>query len=486
MADVMRQHLAGEISLEDAVKGPERAITQSLGREHGFEPLRIEGTLPPALRGTLYRNGPGTVGLFGRHYTHVFEGDGAVSAVRFDGEGVQGAIRLVRSEGLVEEFQQKKMLYSFSVPWPMRFWRSMVQKKSKNTANTSVMCWQGRLFALMEAALPTELSPETLETLGERDFDGVIQHSFSAHPHTVPGRKAIYNFGMNYGKDSSIELFAFPFQGTPRHLGSVPLAFPVMLHDFIATEKHLVFFVAPARVKVLRALLSVGPFEKMFTWDPAQGTEIIVVPIDDPAHPIRFHVDPFYQWHFANGFELEGGRLAIDLVRYTDFRSFTGINEDNYLGKKKTIEDWGQLGRIIVEPAQKKLHWEPFWDQICEFPRIHPDYEGKDYRYVWLESAPGGGVHDQIIKLDVETKQQEVFYLDEGEVASEPIFVPREDAKSEDDGYVLSLIYHRASHTSYVAVFDGLDLLSGPLCKAWFDHHIPGTFHGNWMPAVSS
>ena len=246
------------------------------------------------------------------------------------------------------------------------------------------------------------------------------------------------------------------------------------------------FFVAPARVKVLRALLSVGPFEKMFTWDPAQGTEIIVVPIDDPAHPIRFHVDPFYQWHFANGFELEGDRLAIDLVRYTDFRSFTGINEANYLGKKKTIEDWGQLGRIIVEPAQKKLHWEPFWDQICEFPRIHPDYEGKDYRYVWLESAPGGGVHDQIIKLDVETKQQEVFYFDEGEVVSEPIFVPREDAKSEDDGYVLSLIYHRASHTSYVAVFDGLDLLSGPLCKAWFDHHIPGTFHGNWMPAVSS
>jgi len=68
--------------------------SRDLGREHGFEPLRVEGTLPPALRGTLYRNGPGQFGQFGRRYAHPFEGDGAVTAVRFEDGRAQGASKV--------------------------------------------------------------------------------------------------------------------------------------------------------------------------------------------------------------------------------------------------------------------------------------------------------------------------------------------------------------------------------------------------------
>ena len=56
--------------------------SSDLPREHDFEPLTIEGTLPRSLRGTLYRNGPGQFGQFGTRYTHPFEADGAVTAVR--------------------------------------------------------------------------------------------------------------------------------------------------------------------------------------------------------------------------------------------------------------------------------------------------------------------------------------------------------------------------------------------------------------------
>jgi carotenoid cleavage dioxygenase-like enzyme len=36
------------------------ALTRNLRREHGFEPMEVEGTLPPDLEGTLYRVGPGS------------------------------------------------------------------------------------------------------------------------------------------------------------------------------------------------------------------------------------------------------------------------------------------------------------------------------------------------------------------------------------------------------------------------------------------
>lgn len=137
-----------------------RLWTLDLPREHGFEPLEIEGTLPAELRGTLFRNGPGQHGQHGRRYSHPFEGDGAVTAVRFEGGRALGASQITPTAGLREERAAGKILYGLSAPW----WRRManvVRGRQKNTANTSVVVWQGRLFALLEAARPTELDRAT-------------------------------------------------------------------------------------------------------------------------------------------------------------------------------------------------------------------------------------------------------------------------------------------------------------------------------------
>jgi len=75
---------------------------RDLPREHGFEPLRVEGTLPTELSGTLYRAGPSLFSSFGKPYGHLFDGDGAVSAVRFASGQAVGAAKLVQSKGLVE------------------------------------------------------------------------------------------------------------------------------------------------------------------------------------------------------------------------------------------------------------------------------------------------------------------------------------------------------------------------------------------------
>jgi carotenoid cleavage dioxygenase-like enzyme len=58
-------------------------LYRDLTREHGFEPLRVEGKLPAGLDGTLYRNGPGRFDSFASRYYHLLESDGALSAVRF-------------------------------------------------------------------------------------------------------------------------------------------------------------------------------------------------------------------------------------------------------------------------------------------------------------------------------------------------------------------------------------------------------------------
>ena len=94
--------------------------TKDLPREHGFEPLEIEGTLPPELRGTLYRNGPGLFGQFGMRYTHPFEGDGAITAIRFEDGGVRRVEDPRTPPGSREERAAGKLLYGLSAPWRRR------------------------------------------------------------------------------------------------------------------------------------------------------------------------------------------------------------------------------------------------------------------------------------------------------------------------------------------------------------------------------
>ena len=49
------------------------------------------------------------------------------------------------------------------------------------------------------------------------------------------------------------------------------------------------------------------------------------------------------------------------------------------------------------------------------------------------------------------------------------------------DDVLPGTFYIAVYHRSHIAVFDGLRLADGPVARAWFDHHIPITFHGNWL-----
>lgn len=82
---------------------PRDTLNHNVRRIHAFERLDVEGTPPAALRGTLFRTGPGLLERFGKRVAHPFEADGLVSAVRFAADGVYGASRPVESPEFREE-----------------------------------------------------------------------------------------------------------------------------------------------------------------------------------------------------------------------------------------------------------------------------------------------------------------------------------------------------------------------------------------------
>lgn len=450
-----------------------RLWREDLTREHGFEPLEIEGTVPPELAGTLFRNGPGLFGHGAARYQHPFEADGAVTAVRLGGGQVLGASRVTPTAGLVEERAAGKVLYGFSAPWWRRM-RNMLGGRDKNPANTSVMIWQDRLFALVESSRPTELAQADLALRGVSDLGGVVRGAFSAHPHRVAARRATYNFGVVQGRKTELVMYELPDVGPARELGAVPLPGPTMLHDFIATDRHLVFFLSPVRIDVPKILLGLGTFETLFQWKPALGTEVIVVPIDRPAEVVRFTTAAFYQWHFANAFEREG-EIVVDYVRYPSFDSFGEIGRA-LRGGSGEILTAGRYHRATIDLRAKSLRSEPRFDRGCEFATIAPGAEGREHGATYMVLGDLAAVG----KLDARTGVVVSHELPATQRTTEPLFVPRPGATGDDDGHVLALQHDGPTNRAFLAIYDAARLPDGPVARAWFDHHVPITFHGTY------
>lgn len=455
-------------------------FTRSLPREHGFEPLRVTGQLPEGLSGTLLRNGPGLFEVNGVPYAHPFEGDGVMTGVRFQGGQAFGAARPVESAGLRDERRTGKVLYGSAAPW----WRRMIAAHlgpDKVTANTSVMSWQGRLLALNEGGCPIEVDPKDLSTLGETKLGGVVKSAFSAHPHRVGSRRASYNIGLDYGPRTRVRLYELPDEGAVRELGAIELGYSTMIHDFAMTASHFVLFVAPVRTEVWRALLQIGHFGQLFSFRPELGTEVVVVPIDQPQRAKRLMTDPFFQWHFANAFE-RSGSLVVDYVRFPDWTPFKALGS----APPNQAFAAGRYHRAVLDPARGSFESEALLSVGCEFPRVHPEIEGGEHSIAWLMRADLRG----ILRLDTRSGRHVEHLLPEGQWASEPVFVPRhaqQDPRSnpdvELDGHVLVLCHDGASDVGFLAIYDAAQIEDGPRATVWFDHYVTSTFHGCWVPS---
>ncbi len=454
------------------------ALRHNLRRAHGFEPLTVEGRVPDGLRGTLFRVGPGMFERFGVEVAHPFEADGAVTAVRF-GARVEGAARMIESEGYREEEAAGRRLYGTGAG-RLRNLRAILRGRTKNTANTSAWWHDGQLYALMEGARPTWLDPATLDVRGEQTFDGTVRGTFSAHPHRVAALRTSFNFGVRYGREHALELYALPDHGAVHRLGRVSLPWAALVHDFIATDKHLVFMICPARIELWRALLGTADFEKLLAWEPARGAEIVVVPLASPDAVVRIPADPFWVWHFANAFE-DGDEIVVDLCRYPDFGSLRAIRTGR--GGLPTEPAEPRYHRARIDRRAKRMTSEERHPGGAEFPRVHPEVEGAAHRIAFIHGGRDGGT-EQLRVLEVETGRASTWRPAVPTALSEPIPVPRGARPGDErDVWLLVLGYEEGRDQSFVAVLDGDDIERGPVARAWFDHPIPLTFHGTFAPA---
>jgi carotenoid cleavage dioxygenase-like enzyme len=97
---------------------------------------------------------------------------------------------------------------------------------------------------------------------------------------------------------------------------------------------------------------------------------------------------------------------------------------------------------------------------------------------VWGNGAGPGGWLERIVKIDV-SDGATLSWSEPGCYPGEPVFVAAPEAQREDDGVLLSVVLDAAAGASFLLALDAADL--SELARAQVPHHIPFSFHGQFM-----
>ena len=467
--------------LETTVTTDWHGIFDSLLDEHDYVVDEIEGQIPTALAGTLYRNGPGKNEIGGKPFAHLFDGDGMLSQFTIRDGRVHYRNRFVRTTHyLAERAADKPLFRGFGTQKPGGVLGNAFRFPA-NVANTSVTFHAGNLLALWEGGRPWRLDPDTLDTIGEYDYDGELKsaYTFSAHPKIDPGTRELFNFGVQYGPRTRIRSYRVDAQGRLHHLRPVTLPYPVMNHDFALTTRHLVFVIDPILVRVPRFLLGATSFDGALHFDSSKSTRIILVPRDG-GKPRVAECEPFFHFHVNNAFE-DGDGTVVDLVRYQDYKLGDSLRDFKNAGFRERGTLWRyRVSRAGDVTSEELLPWQ------CEFPQHDWRRTTLGHRFAYVAGGDSDELFGQaVVKIDHETGTWSAHDFGEGQLAGEPIFVPRSDDSAEDDGWLLSLVYSVAEHRSRLVVLDARDVTSDPVAVAHLRHHVPLGFHGTFTRRVA-
>jgi all-trans-8'-apo-beta-carotenal 15,15'-oxygenase len=403
--------------------------------------------------------------------------------------------RFVRTEEYMAEQKAGRMLYRgvFGTQKPGGWLANIFDLKMKNIANTNVIYWGGKLLALWEAARPYRLEPHSLETIGLDNFDGILQPGdvFSAHPRIDPhsqfnqGRPSLVNFAVKPGVSTTITIYEFDEKG--KLITSYERIVPgfAFIHDFVLTPNYCIFFQNPVSYNPLPYLFGLKGAGECVKFHQNKPTNILVIPRKAPHKDVKvLQAEAGFIFHHANAFE-DHNQIIVDSICY---QSLAQIDPDSSY-KEVDFDKLapGQLWRFSLNLNEQTVTKKLSESRCCEFPSIHPEKVGRKYRYLFIgatHNETGNAPLQALLKLDLHKGERQLHSFAPKGFAGEPIFVPKPKAQSEDDGWVLMLIYDSTYHRSDLVIFEGVDI-TNPLAKLHLKHHIPYGLHGSWTEELS-
>jgi carotenoid cleavage dioxygenase-like enzyme len=240
--------------------------------------LEVTGTIPKDINGTFFRVQPDHrfPPLF--EEDNYFNGDGAVSAFRFENGHVDFRQRYVQTDRFKAEAAERRSLFG---KYRNKYTdNEMVKGIIRTVSNTNIVFWRGTLLATKEDGPPFAMDPRTLDTIGRYDFDGQVKSpTFTAHPKFDPDTGEMVAFAYaagGDGNDASCDIVVYTINPNGKKTEEAWYKSPFcgMIHDCAITKNYLILPLTPLKCSLDR--LKRGG--NHWAWDPNEDQFYGIVP----------------------------------------------------------------------------------------------------------------------------------------------------------------------------------------------------------------
>ena len=417
--------------------------------------LPVVGHIPEMLEGRLLRIGPNPLGAVDPQTYHWFTGPGMVHGVRLRG----GKAEWYRNRFVVSD-AVAAALGRPGLPGPRN-------GPGGNNANTNVVDIGGRTYAIVEAgSLPVELTDE-LGSVVRSDLGGTLRHGFSAHPKfdSVTGELHVLTYQPGL---PALSYLVVGKDGRSRAVTEIPAPHVPMVHDVAFTATRIIILDLPVHFD--KTMLGRG---FPFAWDPEQLPRIGLLPRSGDFSGLCWVEAPAcYVFHVMNAFD-DGEAVVVDVVRHP--RVFDRERRGPGEGEPRLV-------RWRIDPTVGRLSETVLEGRGCEFPRFNDAVAGQDYRYGYTVAMGAPLRFGPAFKHDVTTGRTEIHDYGLGRATQEPVFVAREGATAEDDGWILSYVHDADRDAADVVILDAQHFTDDPVATICLPVRVPFGFHGNWLP----
>ncbi|NWH93108.1 BCDO1 dioxygenase, partial [Aegithalos caudatus] len=455
------------------------------------------GQLPTWLQGILVRNGPGMHTIGDSKYNHWFDGLALLHSFTFKNGEVYYRSKYLRSDTYNCNIEANRIVVSefgtMAYPDPCKnifakafSYLSHTIPEFTDNCLINIMKAGDDFYATGETNFIRKINPQTLETLEKVDYNKYVAVNVAtSHPH-YDSAGNVLNMGtsiVDKGKTKYL-LFKIP-SSVPeqekkkscfKHLEvvcSIPsrsLLHPSYYHSFGITENYIIFIEQPFRldiVKMATAYIRGVSWASCLAFNKDDKTWFHFIDRKTKKEvPTKFYTDGLVFFHHVNAYE-EDGHIIFDIIAYTDnslYDMFYLKNLDKDFEENVKFTSIPTCKRFVVPLQYDKdaavdsnlvklpstatavkekdgnIYCQP--EILCEgieLPRINYDYNGKKYKYVFATQVQWSPIPTKIAKFNTQTK--EMLHWGQGDCwPSEPVFVPRPDAKEEDDGVVLTCV----------------------------------------------
>ncbi|EFN55590.1 hypothetical protein CHLNCDRAFT_134121 [Chlorella variabilis] len=498
------------------------------------------GRVPNELHGTLFRNGPGKFTVGTDKVAHPYDGDGLILSITFrDGRAFFHS-HFVRTAEYVAESQEQRIMFrgTFATQRRGGQGQNALDLHVKNTSNTNVVCWGGRLWTLFEAGQPYRLNPRTLETEGMETLDGQLRvgmpfdmgspaanralgsfltgtqerlgnahfmpptellaaggDAMTAHPHvdSTTGRLLSFSYQVTHSFTKPMGTTLTFWEYTPEFAVAAKTTFELagfpFLHDFAFTANYYVIYENPVKMDYVPYITGKAPAAACVHWNEGKPALLHLIPrpgrTDAQGRPLQhrsFTAPSMFVFHHANAFESEDGQhITIDSIHYD---SMPALSLDAMAEQQidLNVALSSRLRRVEADLGTGTLRMRKLYSDPLEMVVINESLMGTQQRFVYgCQTILQPNMASMgIVKVDTSRGSAAVWQPGHQKYALEPKFVGRPGSTQEDDGWLLTVVFDSATLVCRLVILDARDVEAGPVATLRFRQPVPSGLHGCW------